>query len=217
MGRIEFTGEQAEKFKGVRSWKGGNSFKNFTGNVEEMEEFAFGVYKLLNACGDNPERDGLQETPFRVAKAFAEYTKGYDEDPKEHLKKTFEVDHEDLVIVKDIEFNSLCEHHLAPFYGKAHIGYIPKNKVTGLSKFARLLDGYANRFQVQERLNNQVVQAIEEVLDPMGSMVVIEATHMCMCGRGVKKKESTTVTSATRGIFKLDRALKAEFVNLIKG
>jgi len=183
----------------------------------QLSQFAAGVKALIDTCGDNPERDGLKETPFRVVKAFLEYTKGYHENPDEHLEKTFEVDHDELVLVKDISFNSLCEHHFAPFFGKAHIAYIPNGKITGLSKFARLVDGYAKRFQVQERLTSQIADAIEKVLSPIGTAVVIEAQHYCMCGRGVMKSEAFTVTSCMRGAFRTNDAARKEVLDLIRG
>lgn len=175
-----------------------------------------GLTSLIWICGDNPTRDGLKETPFRAVKAFLEYTEGYTEDPKKHLRKTFEVDHDELVLVKDIEFHSLCEHHFAPFYGVAHVGYIPNEKITGLSKIARTVEGYAKRFQVQERLTSQIADALEEVLEPKGTMVVIEAKHMCMCSRGVKKSTAFTKTSAVRGVFANESSARAEFLSLLK-
>lgn len=175
-----------------------------------------GIEDLILLCGDDCDRDGLEETPFRVVKAFLENTVGYTENPKKHLEKTFDVDHQELVLVKDIEFYSMCEHHFAPFFGVAHIGYIPSEKITGLSKIARVVDGYAKRFQVQERLTTQIAEAIEEVLQPKGTMVVIEAKHMCMCGRGVKKSGASTTTSAVRGVFANEPEARAEFISLIK-
>lgn len=183
---------------------------------EQAENFMQAVHDLIAICGDDPERPGFEETPFRVLKAHLEYTEGYREDPKEHLRKFFAVDHQELVIVKDIEFYSLCEHHFAPFFGHAHVGYIPKGKITGLSKIGRMVDGYAKRFQVQERLTNQIAEAVEEVLEPEGVMVVIEGKHMCMCGRGVQKKDSTTTTMATKGHFAKKREARHEFLTLIK-
>lgn len=182
-----------------------------------LASFADGVADLIKACGDDPERNGLQETPFRVAKAFLEYTKGYEQDPAEILGKSFDVEYDELVLIKDIPFNSLCEHHFAPFFGKAHIAYIPKNNViTGLSKFARLTDAYAQRFQVQERLTAQIADTIEEVLDPLGVAVVIEAEHYCMCGRGTKKAGAKTITSSVRGVFRTKDAARKEVFDLIK-
>jgi GTP cyclohydrolase IA len=180
-----------------------------------VDQAFMGLTSLITLCGDDANRDGLQESPFRVIKAFAEYTEGYREDPKLHLEKTFDVDHNELVLVRDIEFHSMCEHHFAPFYGVAHIGYIPSKKITGLSKLARVTDGYAKRFQVQERLTNQIADAIVDVLEPLGVMVVIEAKHMCMCGRGVKKSGASTSTSAVRGAFKDEPEARAEFLSLL--
>lgn len=184
--------------------------------LEKSAEVMIALRTLIDVCGDDPNRDGLQETPYRVLKAFLEYTEGYNEDPKHHLEKQFDVKHDEVIIVKDIDFNSLCEHHFAPFFGVAHVGYIPNGKITGLSKIARTVDGYAKRFQVQERLTNEIANAMEEVLKPQGVIVVIEAAHMCMCGRGVKKKDSLTVTTSSRGIYREDRALRQEFMSLIK-
>ncbi|EIW3383134.1 GTP cyclohydrolase I FolE [Staphylococcus pseudintermedius] len=184
---------------------------------QDLVNIMIGLRKLICVCGDDPTRDGLEETPFRVLKAYLEYTEGYREDPRKHLEKEFDVDgHQELVIVKDIEFNSLCEHHFAPFHGRVHIGYIPKKKITGLSKFGRLVDGYSKRFQVQERLTTQIADAIDEVLQAQGVMVVVEAKHMCMCGRGIKKASSSTTTSAIRGSFKDNAQLRNEFLSLIK-
>jgi len=184
--------------------------------LRKSRNFMNAIKGLIEICGDNPEREGLQETPFRVLKAFLEYTEGYHENPKSHLEKQFDVDHHDLILVKDIDFNSICEHHFAPIFGVAHVGYIPSEKITGLSKIARMVDGYAKRFQVQERLTNQVTTAMEEVLKPEGVMVVIEATHMCMCGRGVKKKDSLTVTTSSRGVFSENNDIRKEFLSLLK-
>jgi GTP cyclohydrolase I len=183
--------------------------------VSQGTRFTEALQDLILLCGDDPSRDGLQETPYRVLKAFLEYTEGYREDPKAHLEKTFDVEHRELVLVRDIEFYSMCEHHFAPFFGVAHVGYMPNDKITGLSKIARMVDGYAKRFQVQERLTNQIVEAIEEVLEPKGTMVVIEAKHMCMCGRGIKKSSATTTTTSTRGYFETNAEARSELVTLI--
>lgn len=172
-----------------------------------------GLFELL---GEDAQRDGLQETPFRFVKALAEHTVGYREDPKLHLEKTFDVDHQDLVLVKDIPFNSLCEHHLAPFVGKVHIAYIPSDKITGLSKFGRVVEGYAKRLQVQERLTQEIADAIQEVLNPQAVAVIVEAEHTCMSGRGIKKHGATTVTSTMRGLFKENASARAELLQLIK-
>lgn len=184
--------------------------------MEKSYHFMNAIKELIDVCGDDPNREGLQETPFRVLKAFLEYTEGYHENPKEHLEKQFDVDHHDLIMVNDIDFNSTCEHHFAPIIGVAHVGYIPSGKITGLSKIARMVDGYAKRFQVQERFTNQIADAMEEILKPEGVMVVIEAKHMCMCGRGVKKKDSLTVTTSSRGVFSKNADQRKEFMSLLK-
>ncbi|WP_375542008.1 GTP cyclohydrolase I FolE [Staphylococcus hominis] len=188
---------------------------NANASRSDVKEVMTGIENLITLAGDDVNRDGLRETPFRVIKAYMEYTEGYRENPNEHLRKTFDVDHNELVIVRDIEFNSLCEHHFAPFYGRVHIGYIPNEKVTGLSKFGRMVDGYAKRFQVQEHLTTQIADAINDELDPLGVMVVIEARHMCMCGRGIRKGTSSTTTSAVRRQFKESAQLRNEFLSLI--
>ncbi len=194
------------------------NISNLVDQEADLVDAAYeGFSSLIKLVGDDPNRDGLKESPFRVIKAFAEYTEGYREDPKEHLRKQFDVDHNELVLVRDIEFHSMCEHHFAPFYGVAHIGYIPNKQITGLSKLARVAEGYAKRFQVQERLTNEIADAIVDVLDPLGVMVVIEAKHMCMCGRGVRKSGSSTTTSAVRGAFKNEPEARAEFLSLLKG
>lgn len=184
-------------------------------SLSKVEEFVTALEAFLDAIGEDSSRDGLKETPFRFSKAMLEYTEGYNENPREHLRKTFDVDHKEMVIVKDIEFHSLCEHHLAPFYGVAHVGYIPNEKITGLSKIARLVDGYAKRLQVQERLTSQIADAMYEELEAQGVMVVIEAKHYCMCGRGVRKSTASTVTSAVRGEYE-NPEVRAEFLDLIK-
>lgn len=181
--------------------------------LDNAEAALQGLFELL---GENAERDGLQDTPFRFVKALAEHTVGYREDPKLHLEKTFDVDHNDLVLVKDIPFNSLCEHHLAPFVGKVHIAYIPNDKITGLSKFGRVVEGYAKRLQVQERLTQEIADAIQEVLEPQAVAVIVEAEHTCMSGRGIKKHGATTVTSTMRGLFRENEAARAELLQLIR-
>lgn len=198
-----------------------NKLQSVTGcelNQEEVklvENIMESIQDLILLAGDDPNRDGLQESPFRFLKAIMEYTKGYREEPNKHLEKTFEVEHDDIVLVRNIPFNSLCEHHFAPFFGKAHIAYIPSDKITGLSKFARLVDGYAHRFQVQERLTQEIADAIEEVLKPVATAVILEAEHYCMCGRGVKKAGANTVTFTMRGLFKEDRYARSEVLNLL--
>lgn len=187
-----------------------------TTEIVALDNAQAALSSLFDVLGEQADRDGLQETPFRFIKALAEHTAGYHENPALHLEKTFEVDHEDLVLVKDIPFNSLCEHHLAPFVGKVHIAYIPKDKITGLSKFGRVVEGFAKRLQVQERLTQQIADAIQEVLEPQAVAVIIEAEHTCMSGRGIKKHGATTVTSTMRGLFQDDASARAELMQLIK-
>ncbi len=185
-------------------------------NLMDVNFFTSAIRQLIKLCGDDPDRDGLQDTPFRVLKAFLEYTEGYHEDPKLHLEKTFNIQHKGLILVKEIEFFSMCEHHFSPFFGVAHVGYISKEKITGLSKIGRMVDGYAKRFQVQERLTSQIAAAMEEVLEPEGTMVVVEAKHMCMCSRGTKKSTTFTTTTSSHGAFETNADLRSEFFSLIK-
>ncbi len=177
------------------------------------------VREILLAVGEDPDRDGLVETPARVARMYAEICSGLHEDPAVHLATTFEADHDEMVMVRDIPLYSVCEHHLAPFIGMAHVAYIPNDdgRVIGLSKFARLVDGYARRPQVQERLTSQVADALWRTLDPKGVMVVVEAEHLCMSMRGVRKAGSTTVTSAVRGLFRSSVATREEAMRFIQG
>ena len=184
--------------------------------TEGITKVMDGIRDLLHLCGDDPDRDGLKETPFRVVKAFLEYTEGYRIEPESHLEKTFDVNCKELVLVRDIEFHSMCEHHLAPFFGVAHVGYIPNEHITGLSKIARMVEGFARRFQVQERLTAQIADAMEKVLQPKGVMVVVEAKHMCMCGRGIRKPGSVTTTSAVRGVHLHEPDARAEFLSLLR-
>ena len=174
------------------------------------------VRELLLAVGKDPDRDGLKETPARVARSYNELLAGLDQDPREVLTATFDVGHDELVLVKDIELWSMCEHHLVPFTGVAHVGYIPRADgfVTGLSKLARLVDVFARRPQVQERLTTQIADALTDVLEPRGVIVVIEAEHLCMAMRGVRKGGARTVTSAVRGQLR-DPATRAEAMGLI--
>jgi GTP cyclohydrolase I len=171
------------------------------------------VREILLAIGEDIDRDGLRRTPRRVADMYAEILGGlFEEDPAHHLVVTFEADHDEMVMVRDIPLFSICEHHLVPFHGKAHVAYIPgaDGRITGLSKLARLVDGFARRPQVQERLTTQIADAIAEALQPLGVFVVIEAEHLCMSMRGVRKPGATTVTSAVRGMFKDNPATRAE-------
>ncbi|MFC4078097.1 GTP cyclohydrolase I FolE [Salinithrix halophila] len=174
------------------------------------------VRMILEAVGEDPDREGLLDTPARVARMYEEVFSGLREDPKEHFATIFSEDHEELVLVKDIPFFSMCEHHLVPFYGWAHVGYIPKSgRVTGLSKLARAVDAIARRPQLQERITYTLADSIVEKLDPHGVIIVVEASHMCMTMRGVKKPGAKTVTSAVRGTFEKDPAARAEALSLI--
>lgn len=175
------------------------------------------VRELLAAIGEDPEREGLQETPARVARAYAELTQGLRQRPEDVLTTTFDIGHDEMVLVRDIELWSMCEHHLVPFTGVAHVGYIPAEtgKITGLSKLARLVDVYAKRPQVQERLTTQVADALTELLGARGVIVVIEAEHLCMTMRGVRKAGARTITSAVRGTMLSDQATRAEAMALI--
>ena len=185
----------------------------------DVERVEAAVAELLSAIGEDPERDGLVGTPRRVAAMYEELFSGLHDDPARHLEVTFAADHDEMVMVRDIPFASLCEHHLVPFLGKAHVAYIPAEdgRITGLSKLARLVDGYARRLQVQERMTTQIADAIAEVLRPRGVLVVIEAEHLCMSMRGVKKPGTVTVTSSVRGLFRSDVATRAEAMQFIRG
>ncbi len=176
------------------------------------------VREILFAIGEDPDRDGLLDTPARVARMYAEICSGLHEDPDAHVETSFEADHDEMVMVRDIPLYSLCEHHLAPFIGKAHVAYIPgkSGRIIGLSKFARLVDGYSRRPQVQERLTRQIADALEHSLEPRGVMVVIEAEHLCMSMRGVRKAGTTTVTSAVRGLFRSSVATREEAMRFIQ-
>ncbi len=173
--------------------------------------------EILEAIGENPDRDGLVGTPARIANMYAEIFSGLREDPGHHLNVTFEAGHDEMVMVKDIAVYSMCEHHLIPWFGAAHVAYIPNvdGRITGLSKLARLVDGYSHRPQVQERLTTQIAETIERVLEPRGVLVVVEAEHLCMSMRGVRKPGSTTVTSAVRGLFRDNEATRVEAMSLI--
>jgi GTP cyclohydrolase I len=175
------------------------------------------VREILEAIGEDPDRDGLQRTPKRIANMYEEIFAGLHDDPSHHLTITFEADHDEMVMVRDIPMHSMCEHHLAPFAGRAHVAYIPGDdgRITGLSKIARLVDGFAKRPQVQERLTTQIADALVDVLNPIGVLVMIEAEHFCMSMRGVKKPGSLTITSAVRGLFKSNAATRAEAMSLI--
>lgn len=181
-----------------------------------LDELAGHYKEILGLLGEDPGREGLEKTPMRVAKAMQFLTKGYGQDPKAILEKAlFHEEYSHMVIVKDINFYSMCEHHMLPFYGKVHVAYIPNGTITGLSKIARVVEVFARRLQVQERMTHQIMEVIQETLHPMGVMVVIEAEHMCMQMRGVEKQNSVTTTSAFSGVFKAQET-RQEFMNLIK-
>ncbi len=175
------------------------------------------VREILLALGEDPDREGLLLTPQRVAKSYAELMAGLQEEPRSHLKTVFAERYDEIVLLRDIEFHSLCEHHLLPFMGRAHVAYLPDGKVVGLSKLARLVEGYARRPQLQERLTTQIADALMEELNALGAACVIEATHTCMTIRGARKPGSVMVTSALRGIFKDNPASRAEVLGLIAG
>ncbi len=185
----------------------------------DRERITRAVRELLEAMGEDPAREGLLRTPERVADAYAELCSGLQEDPTRHLDVRFDADHDELILVRDIPFSSLCEHHLMPFTGRAHVGYIPgvDGRVTGLSKLARLVDGYAHRPQVQERLTTQIADALEARLSPRGVVVVVEAEHLCITMRGVAKPGAVTITSAVRGVLRDDAAARAEAMSIVHG
>lgn len=185
----------------------------------DLDRIAAAVREILLAIGEDPDRDGLVRTPARVAKMYAEVFAGLREDAQSHLQVMFEEGHDEMVMVRDITFASMCEHHLVPFLGKAHVAYIPNadGRITGLSKLARLVDAFARRPQVQERLTTQVADTLEQMLAPQGVLVVIEAEHLCMTMRGVRKPGATTVTSSVRGLFRENAATRSEAMRLITG
>jgi len=184
---------------------------------EGLDELASHYKQVLTLLGEDPEREGLEKTPMRVAKAMQVLTRGYTQDPHKVLTDAlFEEKYNQMVIVKDIDFFSMCEHHMLPFYGKAHVAYIPNGYITGLSKIARVVDIFSHRLQVQERLTEQVMQCINDTLKPQGVMVVIEAKHMCMQMRGVEKQNSITTTSAYSGVFESSKT-RNEFMDLLHG
>ena len=175
------------------------------------------VKTLIEWAGANPDREGLVETPKRVVKAYEQFFEGYNQDPEEILTKTFEEveGYDEMVIVKDIRLESHCEHHIVPILGKAHIGYIPNNRVVGISKLARIVDVFGKRLQTQETMTSQIANVIQKVLDPKGVAVVIDASHQCMTTRGVHKPESSTVTSAMKGVFKENAVTRNEFLSFV--
>ena len=203
--------------QGTLSTRNKNNMTPETQFREGLDELAAHYRKVLTLLGENPEREGLEKTPMRVAKAMQVLTRGYTQDPHKVLTDAlFEEKYNQMVIVKEIDFFSMCEHHMLPFYGKAHVAYIPNGHITGLSKIARVVDIYAHRLQVQERLTEQVMQCINDTLKPQGGMVVVEAKHMCMQMRGVEKQNSITTTSAYSGVFGSSKT-RNEFMDLLRG
>ena len=184
----------------------------------DLDRIEAAVAEILVALGEDPGRDGLQETPARVARMYAEVCSGLHEDPADHLIRTFDLEHDEMVMVRDIPVYSLCEHHLLPFFGVAHVAYIPQKggMITGLSKLARLVDGFSRRLQIQERLTSQVASAIQHTLEPQGTLVVIEAEHLCMSMRGVQKPGAVTVTSAVHGVFRDEVSTRLEAMRFIE-
>jgi GTP cyclohydrolase I len=188
----------------------------YQGKQQEIKELSSHYKNVLQLLGENPQRDGLLLTPERVAKAMLFFTHGYEQNPTEIIKSAiFEEDYKEIVLVKDIEIYSLCEHHLVPFFGKAHVAYIPDGKICGLSKIPRMVEAFARRLQVQERLTRQIKDCLQETLKPIGVAVVIEARHLCMSMRGVQKQNSITTTSDFSGAFLKNHATRAEFMQLI--
>ncbi len=194
-----------------------SSQHNFQFDKEKTEKIAQHMKEIISILGENPEREGLLKTPERVAKSYQFLMQGYSQDPEEILRSAlFKEDYRQMVIVKDIDFYSMCEHHLLPFFGKAHVAYIPNGQITGLSKIARVVEVFARRMQVQERMTTQIKECIQNTLQPLGVMVVIEAQHLCMQMRGIQKQHSITTTSDFTGAFQQQKT-REEFINLIKG
>lgn len=187
------------------------------GNAVDLPRIERAVREILFAVGENPDREGLKKTPSRVARAYQELMAGLRVDPRRHLRTIFHESYQEIVLLRDIEFHSLCEHHLLPFTGRAHVAYLPDGRIVGLSKLARIVEEYARRPQVQERLTTQIVDAMMDELNPIGAACVIEAVHTCMTIRGVRKHGSVMVTSELRGIFKENPASRAEILSLIYG
>ncbi len=210
------TAEDIDKLTGSLAGEIDTPEATADGNVDH-ERIAAAVREILLAVGEDPDREGLLQTPDRVARMYAELLGGLHEDPRLHLKKFFTEQYDEVVLVRDISFNSVCEHHLMPFMGKAHIGYMPDGKVIGLSKLARVVEVVARRPQVQERMTEQIANLLEEELNARGVAVVIEAAHTCMTVRGVRKPGSICVTSAMKGIFRSNLSTRSEIMQLIYG
>lgn len=186
-------------------------------NPVDLPRIERAVREILAAVGEDPDRDGLKDTPARVARMYAELFGGLHLQPGRHLQRVFQETYDEMVLVRDISFNSMCEHHLLPFMGVAHIGYVPNGKVTGLSKLARVVDEVSRRPQVQERMTHQIADLMQEELSAKGVIVVLEASHSCMTIRGIKKPGSLTITSAVRGLFRTSESSRAEAMSLIQG
>lgn len=187
------------------------------GKPVDLPRIERAVREILAAVGEDPDRDGLLETPSRVARMYAEMFAGLTLQPGRHLQKTFAEQYDELVLVRDITFNSMCEHHLLPFIGRAHVAYLPRGKVVGLSKLARVVDEVSKKPQVQERMTHQIADLLQQELDPKGVFVMLEASHSCMTIRGIRKPGSLTITSAVRGLFKTNASSRAEVMSLIQG
>lgn len=209
----------------LRGWAGGCYDRGTTRRTQQLtnrtrpdrDRMSAAVIEMLSAIGDDPTREGLRETPRRISDMYLEIFEGLGSDPREHLRVGFEVAHDEMVILRDIPFYSMCEHHFLPFHGEAHVGYIPDGRVVGVSKLARVVEGYARRPQIQEQLTSQIAEAIMEVLKPDGVGVVIEAEHLCMTMRGVRKPGARMITSAMRGDFRASHVTRAEFLSLLQG
>jgi GTP cyclohydrolase I len=187
-------------------------------SLAQRQGFEAAIAEIIRRLDPDPGREGLRDTPRRVVEALRFYCKGYDQDPFDVIGDAlYEPETDEMVVVKDIELYSMCEHHLAPFFGKAHVAYIPSGKIVGLSKVARLVDVYARRLQVQERMTTQIAKALNQVLEPKGVAVVIQAAHLCMMMRGVQKQNSSTTTSCLTGLFRTDERTRAEFLKLVLG
>jgi GTP cyclohydrolase I len=194
-----------------------HSLKQQVAPEVDLERIERAMREIIEAIGEDPDREGLRNTPDRVARMYAELFEGLRIDPESYLDVGFEVGHEEMVILKDIPFYSICEHHFMPFHGVAAVGYVPDGRVVGLSKLARLVEAYARRPQIQEQLTGQIADSLMQALQPDGVAVVIEAEHLCMTQRGVKKPGSRMVTSATRGLFRKNEVTRAEFLSLVRG
>lgn len=189
------------------------------GNGRALVEIEAAIRQILRSLGENPDREGLERTPHRVARAYEYLTRGYHQDPKKVINGAIfvEEDYQEMILVKDIDFYSMCEHHIIPFFGKAHVAYIPKNRIIGISKIARLVEVYSRRLQVQERLTTQIAHTMMEELDPYGVGVVLKAEHLCIRMRGVEKQNSVVVTSAMLGVFRSQQKTREEFMTLVNG